>query len=102
MDDPVGRVRVQPVEAGARVDERAGVGLLGDRAGDADRCRDLALLPVRERVRFYKTLSLLASGGAPRITNGPEELTERMELVSLLEEKGFLFARYARSVNPAD
>ena len=45
---------------------------------------------------------LLASGDAPRITNGPTALAERMELVSLLEEKGFLFARYARSVNPAD
>ncbi|MFC1420873.1 pyrimidine reductase family protein [Streptacidiphilus cavernicola] len=45
---------------------------------------------------------LLASGDAPRISNGPAGQAERMELVSLLEEKGFLFARYARSVNPAD
>ena len=43
---------------------------------------------------------LLASGDAPRIAGGPAA-TERMDLVSLLEEKGFLFARYARSVNPA-
>jgi riboflavin biosynthesis pyrimidine reductase len=42
---------------------------------------------------------LVASGDAPRITNGPAGLTQRMDLVSLLEEKGFLFARYARSVS---
>ena len=42
---------------------------------------------------------LVASGDAPRITNGPTGLTQRMDLVSLLEEKGFLFARYARSVS---
>jgi riboflavin biosynthesis pyrimidine reductase len=45
---------------------------------------------------------LLASGDAPRITNGPAASAERLDLVALLEEKGFLFARYARSVNPAD
>ncbi|MHA6763402.1 pyrimidine reductase family protein [Streptacidiphilus sp. PAMC 29251] len=44
---------------------------------------------------------LLAFGDTPRITNGPAALAERMDLISLLEEKGFLFARYARSVNPA-
>jgi riboflavin biosynthesis pyrimidine reductase len=42
---------------------------------------------------------LLSPGDAPRITVGPPGLTRPMELVALLEEKGFLFARYARSVN---
>ncbi|MEY9964611.1 riboflavin biosynthesis pyrimidine reductase [Streptacidiphilus sp. MAP12-16] len=44
---------------------------------------------------------LLASGDAPRIANGPAAPAKRLELVSLLEEKGFLFARYARSVKTA-
>ena len=44
---------------------------------------------------------LLASGEAPRITHGPTAITKRMDLVSLLEEKGFLFARYTRSVTNA-
>jgi riboflavin biosynthesis pyrimidine reductase len=44
---------------------------------------------------------LLAVGDAPRISYGPAAVAERLELVSLLEEKGFLFARYARSVKSA-
>jgi len=44
---------------------------------------------------------LLASGDAPRITGGAAAVAKRMDLVSLLEEKGFLFARYTRSVTNA-
>jgi riboflavin biosynthesis pyrimidine reductase len=44
---------------------------------------------------------LLASGDAPRITGGADAVAKRMDLVSLLEEKGFLFARYTRSVTNA-
>jgi riboflavin biosynthesis pyrimidine reductase len=44
---------------------------------------------------------LIASGDAPRIAHGPTSVAQHMELRSLLEEKGFLFARYARSVKIA-
>jgi riboflavin biosynthesis pyrimidine reductase len=44
---------------------------------------------------------LLVSGDAPRIAHGPRALAERLDLVALLEEKGFLFARYTRSVTHA-
>jgi riboflavin biosynthesis pyrimidine reductase len=44
---------------------------------------------------------LLAAGDAPRIAHGSKSIAERLELVGLLEEKGFLFARYARSVKIA-
>jgi riboflavin biosynthesis pyrimidine reductase len=44
---------------------------------------------------------LVAAGGAPRIAHSPQAVAERMDLVGLLEEKGFLFARYARSVKIA-
>lgn len=45
------------------------------------------------------TLSpLLVSGGAQRISGGPAvSVPQRFELVSLLEEAGFLFGRYRRS-----
>jgi riboflavin biosynthesis pyrimidine reductase len=40
---------------------------------------------------------LLAVGDAPRIMHGPGlAAARRLELHSLLEEDGFLFARYAR------
>ncbi len=45
---------------------------------------------------------LLAAGDAPRIAHGHKALAERLDLVALLEEKGFLFARYTRSVAYAD
>ncbi|MGA5703793.1 pyrimidine reductase family protein [Peterkaempfera bronchialis] len=42
---------------------------------------------------------LVAVGDAPRILHGPEPAAaERFRLCSLLEEDGFLFARYARPV----
>jgi riboflavin biosynthesis pyrimidine reductase len=44
---------------------------------------------------------LIASGDAPRIAHGAKSIAQRMELIGLLEEKGFLFARYARSVKIA-
>jgi riboflavin biosynthesis pyrimidine reductase len=44
---------------------------------------------------------LLAAGDAPRIAHGAKSIAQRMELAGLLEEKGFLFARYARSVKIA-
>ncbi|WP_424556260.1 pyrimidine reductase family protein [Streptacidiphilus pinicola] len=44
---------------------------------------------------------LLAAGDAPRIAHGSKSIAQRLELVGLLEEKGFLFARYARSVKIA-
>jgi riboflavin biosynthesis pyrimidine reductase len=44
---------------------------------------------------------LLAAGDAPRIAHGAKSIAQRLELVGLLEEKGFLFARYARSVKIA-
>ncbi|MGW0663377.1 pyrimidine reductase family protein [Streptodolium elevatio] len=41
---------------------------------------------------------LLLGGAAPRITNGPApEVPQAMELHTLLEEDGFLFARYVRN-----
>ncbi|MFC1414905.1 pyrimidine reductase family protein [Streptacidiphilus sp. N1-12] len=94
-----GDERVDPAAAVAALAERGwtrlltegGPGLLGQltAAGVLDElCLSLA--------------PLLAAGDAPRISHGPAALAERMDLVSLLEEKGFLFARYARSVNPAD
>ncbi|MFJ9715638.1 pyrimidine reductase family protein [Streptomyces sp. NPDC101213] len=45
------------------------------------------------------TLSpMLAAGGAQRIAGGPEvEVPRRFALMSLLEEDGFLFGRYARA-----
>ncbi|MFC5908554.1 pyrimidine reductase family protein [Streptacidiphilus monticola] len=45
---------------------------------------------------------LVTAGTATRIAHAAEEVTERLELVALLEEKGFLFARYARSVVASD
>jgi hypothetical protein len=44
---------------------------------------------------------LMAAGDSPRIAHGPQALAERLDLVALLEEKGFLFARYTRSVTKA-
>ncbi|MEZ0066965.1 riboflavin biosynthesis pyrimidine reductase [Streptacidiphilus sp. MAP12-20] len=44
---------------------------------------------------------LLAAGAAPRIAHSAQAVAEQLELVGLLEEKGFLFARYARSVKIA-
>ncbi len=44
---------------------------------------------------------LLAAGDSPRIAHTPQALAERLDLVALLEEKGFLFARYTRSVTNA-
>jgi riboflavin biosynthesis pyrimidine reductase len=64
--------------------------LLGQLA-EADRVDELCL-----------TLApLLASGDAPRIAHSAASVAERLALVGLLEEKGFLFARYARSVKIA-
>ncbi|MFI9271654.1 pyrimidine reductase family protein [Kitasatospora sp. NPDC052896] len=41
---------------------------------------------------------LLTGGDAPRIVTGPEPArAQRMRLVSLIEEKGFLFTRYCRA-----
>jgi hypothetical protein len=48
VDDAVGSVRVQPVEAGPLLDERARRGRLGLRAGDADGGRHLAGRAVHE------------------------------------------------------
>jgi hypothetical protein len=48
VDDAVGGVGVQPVEAGAAGDERALRGALGLSAGDPDGGRDLAGRPVDE------------------------------------------------------
>ena len=44
---------------------------------------------------------LLVAGDSQRIAHGPKALAERLDLVALLEEKGFLFARYTRSVTNA-
>ncbi|MEY9844942.1 pyrimidine reductase family protein [Streptacidiphilus sp. MAP5-3] len=44
---------------------------------------------------------LIAAGDAPRIAHGATSVAQHMELLGLLEEKGFLFARYARSVKIA-
>ncbi|QMU72071.1 pyrimidine reductase family protein [Streptacidiphilus sp. P02-A3a] len=44
---------------------------------------------------------LLVAGDSPRIAHTPQALAERLDLVALLEEKGFLFARYTRSVTRA-
>jgi riboflavin biosynthesis pyrimidine reductase len=94
-----GNERVDPVAAVTALAERGWTRLLNE--GGPRLLGQLAAAGVLDEL-CLSLAPLLASGGAPRITNGPEELTERMELVSLLEEKGFLFARYARSVNPAD
>jgi hypothetical protein len=48
VDDAVGGVRVQPVEAGSLLDERARRGRLGLRAGDADGGRHLTRRAVHE------------------------------------------------------
>ena len=89
--DPAAMVAALTERGWTRLLTEGGPGLLGQltAAGVLDElCLSLA--------------PLLASGDAPRISHGPAALAERMDLVSLLEEKGFLFARYARSVNPAD
>ena len=44
---------------------------------------------------------LLVAGDSQRIAHGPTALAEQLELAALLEEKGFLFARYTRSVTNA-
>ncbi|MBC3844254.1 pyrimidine reductase family protein [Streptacidiphilus sp. 4-A2] len=44
---------------------------------------------------------LMVAGDSPRIAHGSTALTERLDLAALLEEKGFLFARYTRSVTNA-
>jgi riboflavin biosynthesis pyrimidine reductase len=44
---------------------------------------------------------LLVAGDSQRIAHGPKALAEQLDLVALLEEKGFLFARYTRSVTNA-
>ncbi|MFD7643626.1 pyrimidine reductase family protein [Kitasatospora sp. NPDC059795] len=44
---------------------------------------------------------LVTGGDSPRIVNGPQIAdVRRMRLVSLIEEKGFLFTRYLRSTDP--
>jgi riboflavin biosynthesis pyrimidine reductase len=41
---------------------------------------------------------LVTAGEAPRIAHGPElAAAQAMELVSLIEQKGFLFGRYCRT-----
>jgi riboflavin biosynthesis pyrimidine reductase len=88
--DPVALVRVLAERGWTRLLTEGGPSLLGQlaAAGVLDElCLSLA--------------PLLAAGDAPRISHGPTAAAGRMELVSLLEEKGFLFARYARSVKSA-
>ncbi|MEV4557414.1 pyrimidine reductase family protein [Kitasatospora sp. NPDC049285] len=44
---------------------------------------------------------LVTAGDSPRIVNGPQiPDAQRMRLVSLIEEKGFLFTRYLRPTDP--
>src|SRR6185312_12329631 len=73
VDDPVGRMGVQPVEAGPRVDERARRRLLGDRVRDADPRRHLALLAVDEdrQVRVNVEHRLLAGLAADPVDGLP-------------------------------
>ncbi|WP_042363780.1 pyrimidine reductase family protein [Streptacidiphilus neutrinimicus] len=87
----VGRATAALAERGwTRQLTEGGPRLLGQLA-EADRLDELCL-----------TLApLLAAGDAPRIAHGSKSIAQRMELVGLLEAKGFLFARYARSVKIA-
>lgn len=92
-----GDERVDPAAAVAALAERGWTRLLTE--GGPRLLGQLTAAGVLDELCL--TLApLLASGDAPRIAVGPTASAERMDLVSLLEEKGFLFARYARSVNP--
>jgi imidazole glycerol-phosphate synthase subunit HisF len=75
VDDAVGGVRVQPVEARAGLDERAVRGVRGLRAGNADGGRDLARRAVHEdgQVRVdmeHRLLAGLAADPVHRLAGG--------------------------------
>jgi riboflavin biosynthesis pyrimidine reductase len=94
-----GEERVDPVSAVAALAARGWTRLLTE--GGPGLLGQLAAAGVLDEL-CLSLAPLLAVGEAPRIAHGPAAAVERMELVSLLEEKGFLFARYARSVNSPD
>nr|WP_037607366.1 pyrimidine reductase family protein [Streptacidiphilus rugosus] len=93
-----GEAHVDPVRAVAALVERGWTRLLTE--GGPRLLGQLAEAGALDELCL--TLApLLAAGGAPRIAYGAQAVAERMDLVGLLEEKGFLFARYARSVKIA-
>jgi len=111
-----------PAEARAAVAERAEVIAAG--RGSVDLPRALAALTERGWTRqlteggprllgqvaaaglldelCLSLAPLITGGDSPRIVEGPQMPdVQRMRLVSLIEQKGFLFTRYLRPADPA-
>jgi riboflavin biosynthesis pyrimidine reductase len=96
------------VAGDTRVDMRVALGALADR-GWSNVLAEGGPTVVGELVaddlieELCVTVSPVVSGGdAPRIAHGPPvEAPRRLRLLVLLEEDGFLFARYGRSVAEA-
>jgi hypothetical protein len=94
VDDAVGGVGVQPVEAGAAGDERALGGVLGLGAGDSDAGRDLARRAVHEdgQVGVDVKDGLLAGLAADRVNVRADSCPEN----TFAEQVPGLTVRYGR------
>ena len=93
-----GEQRVEPAKAVAALAERGWLRQLTE--GGPSLLGQFAAAGVLDEL-CLSVAPLLVAGDSPRIAHGPQALTERLDLVALLEEKGFLFARYTRSVTNA-